>query len=811
MQHRWLAMVLCAASGLIARGEPTTSPVCHDAATSVTGTTKPASPNPAADEAFGRGVDAFNAGDYERAVSEWRASTSAYDQSGDWQRECESSRRLASADQMMGNYRQAMDILCPGREAARGRDERQFMLFSAAMGRALCFTRSHHDPDGDPEVYLREALSKADELNDPATEAAVLNDLGNLYGAQQRLDEARQAFAQSVQTAERNGELETVARARCNAARVAVRAREDGAKAAIDAAEAAIHRLSDGLSKASLLVTLARCMDEAGTTDQAEQTYRSGIELATKLSDDRTCAFGWGYLGGHFEKLGNTGDAISATRRARFISQKLQRDDALYRWEWQLGRLYETRGDLEAAAKAYGRAVDGLSSGTVRDDVALSYAAPIARGQFRQEVGRLYYGLADLLLRQCDNEPDPAKVQQRLRAARSTIERFKTAELKNYFQDDCLKLTEATEQDIDKALATDRTTAIIYLIPLADRTELLLSLPGEANSNEPQLWRAPKVPVGTDELSKLAFDFRDLITLQNDYGYKGSAARFYDLLIRPIDATLKQRGIKTLVFVPDGDLRSVAPAAFYDRTRDRYLVEDYALAITPGLSLSAPRPIGGAARSVRVLAGGLSQQKTVSVAGETVTYRKLEKVADELKEVEAIYGNQRSRMLENQQFVKQNLGKELDEKTYPVVHLATHANFDKDVRKTYVVTADDRPVDLSQLEQIIQPSQFRGQPVELLSLSACETAAGDEGRSALGLAGVAVRAGARSALATLWLADDEATARLIPIFYRQLNASASVTKAQALQRAQIEMLDNDDKLLRHPKLWAQFVIVGNWR
>src|SRR5262245_4972099 len=159
-QHQWVTTILvCALSGVAAGAQPTTSPVCHDSTSSTAATTRPATPNPAADAAFGRGVDAFRAGDYQRAAQEWRVSTEGYHQSSDWPRECESLRRLAGAYQMLGNYRLAMDILCPAREAARGRDDRQFMLFSASMGRTLCFTRSHHDPDGDPEPYLKEALT----------------------------------------------------------------------------------------------------------------------------------------------------------------------------------------------------------------------------------------------------------------------------------------------------------------------------------------------------------------------------------------------------------------------------------------------------------------------------------------------------------------------------------------------------------------------------------------------------------------------------------------------------------------------------
>jgi len=102
--------------------------------------------------------------------------------------------------------------------------------------------------------------------------------------------------------------------------------------------------------------------------------------------------------------------------------------------------------------------------------------------------------------------------------------------------------------------------------------------------------------------------------------------------------------------------------------------------------------------------------------------------------------------------------------------------------------------------------RFREQPIELLTLSACETAQGSE-RAALGLAGVAIQAGARSALGTLWSVNDVAAAELVGEFYGQLHAQP-VSKAVALQRAQ-QMLVHDAKH-GHPYYWAPFLLIGNW-
>lgn len=98
-------------------------------------------------------------------------------------------------------------------------------------------------------------------------------------------------------------------------------------------------------------------------------------------------------------------------------------------------------------------------------------------------------------------------------------------------------------------------------------------------------------------------------------------------------------------------------------------------------------------------------------------------------------------------------------------------------------------------------------PIEILILSACQTAAGDK-RAALGLAGVAVRSGARSTIATLWSVQDNSTAELITHFYAALK-QPGITRAEALRQAQLSLLRSLD--YQHPYYWAPFVLVGNWR
>ena len=148
----------------------------------------------------------------------------------------------------------------------------------------------------------------------------------------------------------------------------------------------------------------------------------------------------------------------------------------------------------------------------------------------------------------------------------------------------------------------------------------------------------------------------------------------------------------------------------------------------------------------------------------------------------------------------------LKKEPFTIVHIASHGHFDDDVRKSFVLTFD-KHLTLDDLEAYIRPGQLRDHPLDLLTLSACQTAAGDD-RAALGLAGVAVKAGARSAFATLWSVNDAASTQLVGDFYRELTTHPQWSKAQALQAAQKKLLVQ--YRYAHPCYWAPYLIIGNW-
>jgi CHAT domain-containing protein len=260
--------------------------------------------------------------------------------------------------------------------------------------------------------------------------------------------------------------------------------------------------------------------------------------------------------------------------------------------------------------------------------------------------------------------------------------------------------------------------------------------------------------------------------------------------VRPYEAELAALGSPTLVFVPDGALRTVPMAALHDG--ERYLVEKWALATTPGLSLTDPRALDR--KELKVFLGGLSK----SVGG----FGALPYVWSELDSLRGLVGGE---MLVDEGFALADVRSTLEQQQFNVVHIASHGEFTQDVDQSFLLTWDGR-LTMQGLSDSVGLFKFRDTPIELLTLSACETAEGDD-RAALGLAGVAIKAGARSALGTLWKVNDRAAADLMVDFYGQLKDPAH-SKAAALRSAQLQLLA--DRRYDHPGYWAPFLLISNW-
>lgn len=726
------------------------------------------------------GLASYQRGAFERAAADWSAAVERYDKAGDVPGRIDSRLNLAAAYQSLGFFREALVSLQEGVELASDAEDRgRLTALLNARGSARLFTRQPAGAQSDLEM----ALGMAEEDGDAAAAAAVLNNIGNLKASQGEDEEAAQAYADCVGKAEQVGDSALAAKALVNAAASAARAGDaDQAHRLNRLALDKIAGVEADHDAVYLLITVGRTHQDlaaaGGGMERSVQAYEEAARLAEKIGDKRGLSYACGYLGEVRSEAGDLDGALRLTRRAAFIAQEAQSPHALYRWQWQTGRILKKQGDSAAAVRSYTQAVQTL--GPIRHDLAIGYGNRVGRSTFRDQVGPLFYELADVLLQQADAADDPAVLQGYLTEARQTVELLKTAELEDYFQDECVNLLRQKAKTVEQV---GGSSAVVYLIPLEDRTEVLLTLPSG-------LMRV-KVEVGADELYEEVRQFRRKLESRTTHSYMAHGQRLYDWLVRPVDKVLVEQGVDTLIFIPDGALRTVPIAALHDG--EKFLIERYAVAVTPGLTLMDPKPIRR--EEVQMMMAGLSE----SVQG----FPALAHVAAELDNLEGMYGGTR---LMNSQFTLAGVEGKISGQVFSVVHIASHGEFSSDSSKTYLLTYDDK-LTLDGLERLIRPIQFRAQPVEMLTLSACQTAAGDD-RAALGLAGIAIKAGARSALATLWYVNDQASATLVSDMYRYLYEDRSISKAKALQKAQTGLLG--DSRYRHPCYWSPYMIIGNW-
>jgi len=479
-------------------------------------------------------------------------------------------------------------------------------------------------------------------------------------------------------------------------------------------------------------------------------------------------------LGGIYEQTTQWSNAQKLTQQALILAQAINAPDIGYRWQWQLGRLLKAQGDTTGAIASYTGAVENLKS--LRNN--LVGIDPDIQFSFREQVEPIYRQLVDLLLQQ---EPS----QQNLIEARNVVESLQLAELNNFLRAACLK-EEAINLDevVDRQ---DPTAAVIYPIILPDRLDVILKLPKQKEL------RHYKTAVTQSEVERLSEELREKITKPDTVlETKSLSKEIYDWLIRPAEVDLAKSQVKTLVFVLDGSLRNIPMAALWDG--GQYLVQKYAIALTPGLQLLPPKAVEQV--HLKSLTAGLTEA--------SYGFPALPHVETELNQIKSkIPGTE----LLNEKFTIKAIQTKIDSTEFPIVHIATHGQFSSRSDQTFILAYDGR-IDVNKLNAFLQnPGQSTNNSLELLVLSACQTAAGDK-RAALGLAGFAIRAGAHSTLASLWSLNDASVPVFMGEFYDSLTKKHS-TKAEALRQAQLELLAKYE--YHFPMFWASYVLVGNWR
>lgn len=747
-----------------------------------------------------------------------------------WIRRGETYRRLGQFRDAAADFRQALD-------AARLEKDRVLEIVATQSLGYIYFLK---DDMEQAEYLLRAALDQAESLNRPDLIAGCANRLGGVLVNRDQRGEAEKLYQAALENARRAADPGLEAAVGRNLA--AALTDDTRAMAVLETARNAADKIKHLDERVELMLgiaTEARSRKGSGNSTLAFSytVLRDAYALATKGASDpatesspvsvRLRSLAAGELGALYENQARLEEALGLTGEALSTAQEIRAPELLLRWEWQMGRLMRAKGEPKRAIAAYRRAVGHIE--TIRQDMPIQYQN--GQSSFRETLAPIYLGLADMLLRQYEPETADDVGQPLLREARDTVERIKRSELQDYFRDRCI----ASHSRPIGSLSPK--TAVLYPIVLPDRLELLVDIGGRLHLQT--------VPVTEENLETGAIRLgHRLRTLAY---YEKPGRQLHDWLIHPITAILETYHVDTLVFATDGALRLVPMAALWDG--EKFLAERYAIVTTAGLTLLDPDPLPRG--DINALLAGMSeagpvvlelpeaiwdtyrspeiQQRGRGLRGwpvamkqppspgrsvaETRTARGAD--ADRVKQALSLPGVEKEilalsellkgKVVFNRDFQLQRFSTEIEAHSFSVVHIASHGYFGGTPEQNFIMTYD-KLLNMNALESLVKPKQFADRPVEILSLSACQTAEGDD-RSPLGLTGIALKSGARSALGTLWPVSDEAAQQLFPAFYNLLKDPA-ISKAEALRQAQCLLMRQDE--FHHPFYWSPFILVGNW-
>ncbi len=734
----------------------------------------------------------------EDALNTWQQAVDIYAKIGDNNALIRNRINQAQALQALGLYRQAQKTLCESTQLLQNQPDSPLKVTALrSLGNVLRVTGNleasrQGNLEASPQCYLKtsrqilqQSLEIAYSLPDKQAVADVLLSLGNTARSEQKIPDAIEFYRQAV-----NAATSPTIRidAQINQLKLLLESKQ------ITAVQALLPQIQTQIgdlppsrtaiyARINFAETLTQLRQNTNTDTPSwvdiAQLVSSAVQQAKSLQDRRTESYALGVLGSLYEETQQWSDAQNLTQQALFMASAIDAKDIAYRWQWQLGRLLKARGDIKGAVATYEQAVNTLQS--LRYDlVAIN---PEVQFSFREKVEPVYRQLVELLLQPpYQGGAGGVLSQENLLKARQTIESLQLAELDNFFREACLGPLSQIDQVIDQK---DETAAAIYPIILPDRLEVILKLP-----QKPLLHYATAVPLSQVETTLK--QLRQTLTEPDTQAEaKSLSQQVYNWLIKPAATELAQTKVRTLVFVLDGSLRNIPMAALYDGKQ--YLIEKYSIALTPGLQLVNPKPLQE--KQLKAIAAGLTESRP--------GFSALPNVKREIEEIRSFVP---SSILLNKQFTSSALQNQINSLPFRVVHLATHGQFSSKAEETFIVAWDDR-IYVKQLNNLVRTRDTaRPEAIELLVLSACETATGDN-RAALGIAGVAVRAGARSTIASLWNLNDESASELMSKFYQELGNKA-LTKAEALRRAQLALLQNPK--YQRPRYWAPYILLGNW-
>ncbi|WP_254564230.1 CHAT domain-containing protein [Oscillatoria sp. HE19RPO] len=556
-------------------------------------------------------------------------------------------------------------------------------------------------------------------------------------------------------------------------------------------------------------IHLARSLTRLNLEELSQNQLETAIAEAQELADKRAEAYAIGELGWMKQQQGNWTEAEQWTRQAVAMTPP-DAIDIRYQWEWQLGQILTEEGRTEEAIRHYTEAVDLLQR--VRQNL-VAIAAGMGemnadlQFDFRDRVEPVYRELVELLLNPQGNEVTP---QDHIQTALGVIELLQVAELQNFLQCDlqpepqvqlARSVSEAKQKVAEKLeliFQKDPNYALIYPMILPQKLEVVLALAGQPLTHY-SITQLESTSKNIIKSLKSELIQRTLYEKMEDISYE-----MYQWLIKPYKSKLNN---KSLIFILDIPFQTIPMGALYDKESHQYLIETNPVSIVSSLQLLKTN--SGKKELLRqVLTAGISEGRTE----RNISFSNLDHVEEEITKVNQYFS--RSQKFFANTFTPSNLKNSIQTSNFSILHLATHGNFSSQRYLTFVL-AGQGIIDIADFNSLFKVnSDSSKNPIELLVLSACQTAKGDR-KSALGIAGVTVTSRINNTIASLWSVSDESTTILMNNFYQKLTElsttlpESTYNLSQALQEAQKIMITEENRKGRHhhPYYWSPFILL----
>jgi len=718
----------------------------------------------------------------------------------------------------------AVELLTKARSESQSSEERN--AITAELGVTLL--QAHRYAEAGP------LLTEAYQNSSGALRARRAIDLGDLAYALNHRDEARSYFTEAQQAAGPDSAIALAAS--LNAARL------EKSRNKLDALRRLLPQvleLADSEAKGTLLVNLghqARMLGKPGAAT-AYEALSHARDLSYSKGNTHLAVESLSELAGLYEDQDRFSESLMVTLQAlRLLDAPVKHGQAtlLVALEWRQARLLQHAGDPVGALTSLRRASNQLEA--IRQDLPIDDEDGVST--FLSLIEPIERSEAALMLQTSEKASASARGAA-LEEAVDLIERLHQAEMQDFLGDRC-----TVEVVQGPATALEPKTAILYYLVLDDHIEILLRTDRGIERRTVSVARA-KVQAAA---ARFEAALRD-----DDPQYRFSAEQFYDWLLRPVAAELKKNAVNTVVEVSDSQLRGVPLAALYDG--HHFAVEQFSIGSVVGITMTRMAPLSS--DSSRYLVTGLSKPGPVvakldamreqlntraalpSTDGSPAQLARAESTPettppvttramrmtrstaglspeDEAREL-ALPGAGREvsnlgkllpgTELLDSQFTLNAFKTAIATGHYQVLHIASHGYFGGSADTSFIMTYDEL-LTMSQLQGLLTGQRTTHEnSIDLLTLSACETAEGNE-RAPLGIAGAAIKARAHSIVGSLWAVDDDSARRFMEQFYRGILVD-HLSRAEAVRQAQLSLIA--DANTSRPFFWAPFTLIGGWR